>query len=331
MVYLWYETPLEERGVRVRLYNALNFHSHNVETQTLIQGDPCCQVVISTDILMVGINYPNIEDVILLGEPKDTNEYLQKIGRAGRDPQLVRQPRGIVYLTKKATEKAKAVLAQDLRNSKPGKLGKGIEMSIDFATMILAACKIREQNTLYGNPMEDDGNTCATNLNCGLCSGCNPEFIDEMPTTPLLSPHNPVATPTIAKVKSLTKVERAFGEQELKSFRWTIFHLSDTEDNLNVLLSPTDYLPDPTIKLLLDKFNTLKDFNDLGSLPSLKPLTFLTPFHGHLWRFLVDLKPQMDEVKKAKALVDKVATALKLKTRKAKEAEIAAAEAGDLL
>lgn len=42
------------------------------------------QVILATDALMVGIDLPNVEDVLVLS-PKNLDKFLQKIVRAGRN------------------------------------------------------------------------------------------------------------------------------------------------------------------------------------------------------------------------------------------------------
>ena len=53
--------------------------------------DPNLQVVIATDSLKVGNDFPNVADVVVLN-PKDPNDIVQKTGRAGRDRRLVSDP-----------------------------------------------------------------------------------------------------------------------------------------------------------------------------------------------------------------------------------------------
>ena len=72
-----------------------------------------------TDILMVGVDLPDIDNVIIVGHPPNVNDYLQKIRRAGRDHTLVPNPRGITYLTNYARKAAHEMLGIDLPTARP--------------------------------------------------------------------------------------------------------------------------------------------------------------------------------------------------------------------
>ena len=55
---------------------------------------------------------PAISDVVLVGEIDDLDEAFQKIGRTGRQGDLVSNPRGIIYMTPAACEAAAQALAR---------------------------------------------------------------------------------------------------------------------------------------------------------------------------------------------------------------------------
>jgi superfamily II DNA helicase RecQ len=181
MIDLWRYIPKMDQKRRVRVYHAGTFHSYNMETRTLLR-DGVCQIIIATNILMVGINFLNIADVLVI-KAKDPNECHQKVGRAGRDSSLVNNPRGIIYLTKKEIEDAEAIInGSQKKTSKAGK-SPNIEMSSDFARMITSACKIRQQDLLYANPIDKacSCQTCASkprveHVSCN-CSGCLPDNV----------------------------------------------------------------------------------------------------------------------------------------------------------
>lgn len=52
------------------------------------QSDSVLRVVIATSAFSMGVDCPNIHQVIHWGAPSDLEEYLQEIGRAGRDDKL---------------------------------------------------------------------------------------------------------------------------------------------------------------------------------------------------------------------------------------------------
>ena len=122
---------------RIRQYNAVNWADHNTDVLTAFRDDPGTHIIVATDALMVGIDLPNVQDVIVL-HPKLLDETLQKIGRAGRNRQFVVDARGIVYVTKKAMDDARTFVAHG------GGMGKGpTEDSMDegLLRVIAADCK----------------------------------------------------------------------------------------------------------------------------------------------------------------------------------------------
>lgn len=57
-----------------------------------------CRVLVASDELGVGINFPNIRNVIHFGLPLSKSEYIQEIGRAGRANEMVHSY--VIYLSK---------------------------------------------------------------------------------------------------------------------------------------------------------------------------------------------------------------------------------------
>ena len=137
-----------------------------------------CRVIIATDILTVGVNFPDIDNVVIIGHPPHTNDYLQKIGRAGRDHTLVPNPRGITYVTShaislahKQLEGTKQPTGKKGAKKKRKTSGKGVSskslMSKPMAELIIANCKTALLNRLYKKPQLGE-------FRCN-CSGCAPE------------------------------------------------------------------------------------------------------------------------------------------------------------
>ncbi|KAI1781900.1 P-loop containing nucleoside triphosphate hydrolase protein, partial [Ganoderma leucocontextum] len=84
-LFFWHCLPRTvNRAKRVRLYNALNWPSYNVESRTLMREDPEAQIIIATATFMVGMDIPTIHDVIILGALESADEHVQWEGRAGR-------------------------------------------------------------------------------------------------------------------------------------------------------------------------------------------------------------------------------------------------------
>ena len=191
--YLWKELslPVAIRRERLRTYNALNWPDYNLKTRALMRKPDGCRVIVATDILMVGVDFPDINDVIIIGHPPNVNDYLQKIGRAGRDRALVQSPRGITYITNHAMRAAHEKLgiepptARPKRGpTKPKPSGKRstkkrkssgtkapsmskLSMSKEMAKLIVSKCKTEELDAMYGNPV------LLPPVRCN-CSGCVP-------------------------------------------------------------------------------------------------------------------------------------------------------------
>ena len=70
---------------RVCLFNSLNWQSYNDETLGFLNNNDMAAVTIATDILSMGWDSQSTEDAIILGEPADVDEFVQKIGRVGRN------------------------------------------------------------------------------------------------------------------------------------------------------------------------------------------------------------------------------------------------------
>ena len=195
--YLWKQlsSSIAIRGEQLRTYNALNWPDYNVKTRELMRKSDGCRVIVATDILMVGVDFPDIDDVVIIGHPPNVNDYLQKIGRAGRDRALVTNPRGITYVTNYAIKAAHEDLGVELpaAKSKRGRKPKPADehrkrrtkkhktlgtkatstskssMSEEMAKLIVSRCKTKALDTMYGNP------TVHPLMRCN-CSGCIPEL-----------------------------------------------------------------------------------------------------------------------------------------------------------
>ena len=70
---------------KIRLFNSLNSPSYNQETFGFLNDNPQASITIATDVLSVGWDSPSTRDAIILGAPEDLDEFVQKIGRVGRD------------------------------------------------------------------------------------------------------------------------------------------------------------------------------------------------------------------------------------------------------
>ncbi|KAF8158057.1 P-loop containing nucleoside triphosphate hydrolase protein [Crassisporium funariophilum] len=286
--YLWRHA--KSQGVhdlekRIRLFNSLNWKSYNDETLGFLNNNDMVSITIATDVLSVGWDSQSTEDAIILGEPADVDEFVQKIGRIGRNRRLVSHPRGILYYTRGALATAQSLLDNHLPAADYGEHGQSTinppskkedrEMDISMAGLLLAECKPAKLNSIYDNPESDPECTCgickaypsAKKPVICACSGpyCTPE------SRSLTASAVPTAV-TSKKTKSkrgegLNKELRALGTQELKSLRQSIFN--DASASEYGFFPPSVFLPDETIKELIDKLYSVQTISD--------EITSLTP------------------------------------------------------
>ena len=177
--FLWNSASgsLEERAIFIRMYNSLNWPSYNQETWNLMLTDPKPQVRVATDALSVGINLPHIQDVIIVGEPRDVNDVVQKIGRAGRDWKMVKDARGIIYVSSSTMAKAALVAGQSLGNAPA--------MIPSLASFLTAACLPTALDSIYNNPSSNPPCFCLSCVQSDKpgrpitchCSRCIPETL----------------------------------------------------------------------------------------------------------------------------------------------------------
>lgn len=56
--------------------------------ESIVDPSDMVRLVFATSALGMGVNLPNIRRIIHLGIPRDTEEYLQEVGRGGRDGEM---------------------------------------------------------------------------------------------------------------------------------------------------------------------------------------------------------------------------------------------------
>ena len=308
-LYLWRLLPSHvDRAKRVRLYHALNWPSYNAETRALMRSDPQAQIIIATAAFMVGIDLPNIHDIILLGAMESADEHVQWEGRAGRDPHIVSDARCITYVTVKSLEIACALCAgkqpvasRGTKKSSGKQAVVAPRMDLSMARLLCAPCAPAEQNVLYNNPPDDPPCSCSTCTppaathsrlmevltmesssapTCN-CSGCIPETSGPVTVKTRAPDTNP-----IPRNKRLTRKMRTKGTEELVSLRMTIY--LSTDPSVSRSFPPEVFLPDTTIKLLLDRFALIDTKAALQDL--VKGRDLLTPHLDRLWDKLVELQ-----------------------------------------
>ncbi|XP_078656949.1 putative ATP-dependent DNA helicase Q1 [Branchiostoma floridae x Branchiostoma belcheri] len=67
-----------------------NYHSNTLPQYkehviSSLNGNGNCRVVVATNALGMGMNFPNVSYVVMYGPPKDAESILQEVGRAGRN------------------------------------------------------------------------------------------------------------------------------------------------------------------------------------------------------------------------------------------------------
>ncbi len=304
-VYLWHVCPpSSERSKRVRMYNALHWPSYNAETRRLMQEDPDAQVIIATASFMVGLDLPNIADIVIVGNLVSADEHVQWEGRPGRDPTAVRDARCITYVTKKSMQTARALLdGKAVTKPVGGKKGGAVQMELSMARLLLAPCATAAQDELYKNPAVDPPCACAqcTATTVAIpsspcrCSGCVPEE-DLPPRARKRRTMNPVPPK-----QRLIETMRKKGKRELEKLRLEIYRMDDSAANR--ALPPDVYLPDITIKLILDRFALLDSPSMLQEL--IADRTYLAPFSDRLWTKIEELRGVFLEMRKAKEAADR--------------------------
>ena len=261
--YLWkqLDSPNTIRGERIRMYNALNWPDYNLKTRELVRKQDGCRVVVATDILMVGVHFPDIDDVVIVGHPPNPNDYLQKIGRAGRDCTLVSNPRGITYFTTYARKVAHDMLGIELPRAKPkrgqvkskpsdkpwerrtkkrkmpdtGTPASKSTMSVEMAKLICSKCKTTELDTMYGNPPLQSSTRCN-------CSGC----------VPLETPKRPSQRRPKGEAQlSLTKEMKELAMKRLISLRQEIYLTADSKTLTDPFLVLPRLLPSGLISRIV--------------------------------------------------------------------------------
>ncbi|KIY49882.1 P-loop containing nucleoside triphosphate hydrolase protein, partial [Fistulina hepatica ATCC 64428] len=161
-VYLWNDLPsTHNHRTFLRMYNSLNPVSYNSETLALFREVSGCGIILSTFCLIVGIDIPDVEDVVRVSDDiadvEDSNEDdVQMAGRAGRDPSQVSHPRFIHYFSKSAVARARKAVA----DSGNGKKNVDPSMSLGTAQLLLASCIPKALDAYFDNPSSDTPCTC---------------------------------------------------------------------------------------------------------------------------------------------------------------------------
>jgi hypothetical protein len=312
----------------IRLYNALNWPELNAETRKMMEEDAYCQITIGTDTMSVGVDLSCVEDVIVIGEPEDVDDLFQKFGRVGRNKELVTNARAILYLGQGAVESAHRIVEASAGN---GTIKKTDTMDISVAKMVVASCKVDEQNHQYDNPVDETPCTCHSCQEhpprprarpCN-CSGCMPENL------PVQEPaQHAVVNPgsDIPRSKRLTKPMRTIGASKLAEFRLQLWNNADEKQF--GMLPPPIFFPDADIKQVLNRFSLLTTTEELANL--LRHNNYLLNDFDSLFVVVCDLQKEFDVIRLANKEKARVGRLAKKAAKKAEKDFVNSGTEGEL-
>ncbi|KAH6893919.1 P-loop containing nucleoside triphosphate hydrolase protein [Coprinopsis sp. MPI-PUGE-AT-0042] len=201
VAYLWklaMAKGVKDLSSKLRLFNSANWPSYNSSTLGFLNNNPSATVTVATDILSVGWDSQDTTNAILLGEPNDIDDFMQKGGRVGRNKDRVKAPRVFLYHTKGAKAAAEEVIRRgDLPPESDASAPAGpsntvtSNMDASMADLLLSTCYPRTIDRLYQNPETDIPCHCprckkhppAKKPALCNCSGCLPEEAATTETT----------------------------------------------------------------------------------------------------------------------------------------------------
>ncbi|KAJ7497874.1 hypothetical protein B0H11DRAFT_2384732 [Mycena galericulata] len=272
-----YAYLLRKSGVtnskRIRLYNSLNFDSHNSETRDLLKLAPddedYCQIIIGTD-------------------------SLSKLGRVNRMKATGVKARCFFYISAAARNLAQK--AVDCAEGRAVPKPKEILPDLSIARLILAKCKPDAIDNIYDNPTIEPPCTCPPctehpqsprPASC-ICSGCFPDVVPPVTRPPRLSRVNMA----IPKNKGLSKIQREHGTTRLLGLRNEIWKGAD--QTTCWMFPPCVFLPDAAITSILDNF-TLLDTQD-KIVHFIQPYQHLRAYPHRLLQTLQELVPEFRQI-----------------------------------
>ena len=286
-----------DRNKRIRMFNALNHKSFNEATLTYCHSG-ATQIVVATSILSVGIDAPTFDDVIVFGEPNDTDELLQEFGRLRYRRAI--SPRGILYMTKNAAMKAAQVLAGgDQRDTdhKTRKVKNALRtsqsdtMQLSMAKLILADCKVAQLDELYGNNPDEPPCSCLVcqenpwpaRLEECCCSGCQPEDVHKP---------EPRKLQHVMPRHHLSKGAKETATMRLVEWRDLAWERKD--DNKWGFLPPEGFLPLHVIDTIVRNISMLKSVGDL--IPFISTYEPISHLYHNLYSTITDIAEEIQVV-----------------------------------
>jgi hypothetical protein len=228
--YLCEQSDNPEAEKHIRLYNALNTPGLNAETHQMMEDDKLCLITIGTDTMSVGVDLSCIQDTLIIGDLEDVDDQFQKFGWVGHNRAHITDAQGILYLGPGAEDSAKRIV-EAKRAGDNRKLRKGDTMDISVAEMVLASCKVDEQNHQYNNPTDETPCHCLTchehpppsRVQPCNCSRCMPEIASV--AEPAKATSKPISS--ILKSWCLTKAMQKLGTHILTEFQLAVWERAD--------------------------------------------------------------------------------------------------------
>ena len=330
--YLWAKASnLPNRKKHIRMFNSLNWPSYNSDTLGFLNNNQQSSITIATDTLSVGWDSKFTRNAVILGEPNDIDEFLQKIGRIGRNRAAVPSPRAFLYYSRGALSSARAIVdavdksgsttshltdiqdgnstgdtAKKSKRKAPTKDALESIMDITMARLLLAKCISKAIDEPYDNPIEDIPCMCKSCCDnppvprrhrCN-CSGpqCNPENTPGF-SVERLAKNSSSSIPKPPRAQAMSRELRAYGTRRLEELQWQLFESAD--ESKYSYLAPSAFLPPAAIKDILDHFHLIKTTSDL--VPFLHNISCLDQAaHQPIMEFLNVLQIEFEALRRAK-------------------------------
>ncbi|KAH7918112.1 hypothetical protein BV22DRAFT_1134850 [Leucogyrophana mollusca] len=174
-------------------------------------------------------------------------------------------------------------------------------MDVPMAELILAQCKVEKLDKLYENPKDDVLCSCsyckahppALKKTVCNCSGCHPEAENSMETEVKdegLITVKPKEKPL--KKQCLTKLRRERATKWLIEWRYSVW---DKADEASCGWLPPDvFLPEPTMKNLLDHFYNIRTIDNL--LPHIWHIKLISREGEDLLKALLAMHQELEEL-----------------------------------
>ncbi|KAJ3753044.1 hypothetical protein EV360DRAFT_88156 [Lentinula raphanica] len=288
-------------------------------------------ILVSTSILTVGIDIPNVRRVISL-EPMDFTQEIQEGGRVLRQKKQGEIGEVYTYFSQATVDLATKMVDEDKQYKATGKKKqappvqgnrgdeeKSTRIALNLAYRIVADCLTAEQNSQYNRPpLNDDLCSCSSCADLHMEAGATSECIsscccpgeserekilskEENPGASMLEAQvNPTPKPSRSEVRQHNRERRKMqlnlAGKETRSFITNQLHtlrdkLFDQYESHYPLFLPSNFIPDGTITVILDNFFKLDNPDTLGDL--IKDYNMEREWILDIWENLRDSIPEL--------------------------------------